>query len=241
MATTAGISFQNPLKYTGPQTNIVPIKMFPREPLETDTKYPIGTLAIIGPDPQTGTKGDLWYLSEFNTAGEAIWLQLLTGTSAEGIDSITTDSGVPAIIPDGNGNVNIIAGSGGVSVTGNGPGDTVTISVSGGGIVWSVVSTPTKQIVVHEGYFSNGTSGIIFNLPVTAEVGDTFSICNMNTGIWTITQNASQYIRIGDKVTTTGVGGSLAATAIGDSVTIVCNVQNEGFFVVSSMGNITYV
>ena len=75
----AGISYQNPLSYTGPQMNTVPIKMMYREPTEEDTNFRIGTMVIIGSNPTSGTKGNIWYLSEYNSSGEAVWLKLDTG------------------------------------------------------------------------------------------------------------------------------------------------------------------
>jgi len=70
-----GVPFQQPLSYTGPKMNLVPIVMFPRRPLTTDIKYRVGTQVILGTNPQTGSKGELWYLSEFNSSGQAIWIR----------------------------------------------------------------------------------------------------------------------------------------------------------------------
>lgn len=323
--TLPGLPFQNPLAYKGPPQNIVPIKMFFREPTTTDKKYPVGFLALIGKNPSSGTEGDLWYLSEFDSSGDAIWRQLLTGAASPGIDSITTDDGPPAVEPDVNGGVSIIGGSG-ISVTGNGPGDTVTVSADGevpqsfptdsgtaipllgvlnilggnllntqgasnnitlnaddnvvgsvesdsgtatptsnsftiagtGGITtsasgdtitidgsslqnfsWQVITSATDDLEANNGYFANRSGGVTFTLPVSASVGDTISISAIHSDGWTIAQNASQKIRMGNDITTTGVGGSLTSTAVGDTVTIVCSVANTTFQVISSMGNIT--
>lgn len=236
----AGVPYQNPLRYTGPGVNVVPIVVFKREPTTTDVKYRRGTLAIIGKDPTSGTEGELWYLSEFNSSGEAQWLQLLTGAGSPGVDSVTTDDGAPAVEPDGVGNVNIVGGTG-IAVTGNGPGDTVTISSTIQEISWSVISTATKTIVNNEGYFANRVGGVAFTLPATSSVGDRFIINAKHAGGWTIAQNASQNIRLGNQVTTTGVGGSLASTGIGDSLEIVCSIANLEYNVISSIGNITVV
>lgn len=111
-------------------------------------------------------------------------------------------------------------------------------AAGGTGITWSVVTVNTA-IVKDNGYLSNGT-GLVFTLPVTAAVGDTFEISNIGTS-FSIAQNAGQNIRLGDQVTTTGVTGSLSSATTGDSLRIVCSVANTSFQVVSSMGNITYV
>jgi len=234
----AGVPYQNPLSYTGPNMNLIPIKVFKREPTTTDVKYRIGSFAIIGKDPLSGTEGDLWYLSDFNTSGQAVWLQLLTGAGSPGVDSLTTDDGAPAVEPDGVGNINIVGGTG-VTVTGNGPGDTVTIAASGIALTWSVITTATQTIAVKNGYFANrGAGSVTFTLPAAAAVGDTFIVNAKNATGFIIKQNALQNIQFGNQITTSGIGGQLESTAVGDSIEIVCSVANTDFNVVSSIGNI---
>jgi hypothetical protein len=55
--------------------NLVPIVLFGRRPLLSDTRYNIGTQVILGSNPTTGSKGELWYLSEFNSSGQAVWIR----------------------------------------------------------------------------------------------------------------------------------------------------------------------
>lgn len=123
-----GISRFLPTDYTGPQSNIAPLRSFPREPLTTDKKYPIGQIVILRKNPSTGTEGDIWYLSKFDSNGDAIWVQLAVGAGSPGIDSVTTDEGSPPVLPDANGNINLLGGNG-VEVTGQGPGETVTAAL----------------------------------------------------------------------------------------------------------------
>jgi hypothetical protein len=122
------------------------------------------------------------------------------------------------------------------SVTGNLHGIDNALASASGGISWSVKTTNTA-IVKNNGYFSNG-SGLVFTLPATAAVGDTFRISNIGTS-FSVAQNAAQSIQFGNQATTSGITGSLASTSIGDSLEIVCNQTNNGFIVISSMGNIT--
>jgi hypothetical protein len=112
-------------------------------------------------------------------------------------------------------------------------------AISGGsGITWSVVTVNTA-LVKSNGYFSNNSSNLTFTLPVTAAVGDTFAVSNMNTGNFIIAQNAGQSIRYGNLVSTVGVGGNLTSSGEGDGITIVCNVANTGFQVMpGTIGNI---
>lgn len=234
--TIAGLPYQNPLSYTGPQMNVVPIKVFFREPAMTDTKYRIGSIALIGKNPSTGTEGELWYLSKFNSSGEAEWLQLLTGASSPGIDSITTDDGAPAVEPDGNGNVNIVGGVG-CTVAGQGPGDTVTINVSGGGHNWVVAQNATQAMVVNTGYIVDRMAGITFTLPTTSAVGDIVRIVGM-TGLWTLACNAGETMYIGN-TNATITTGTLVSTNAGDCVELVCITVDTNWRVMSMVGNIT--
>ena len=81
-------------------------------------------------------------------------------------------------------------------------------------------------------------------LPASGAIGDIIEITNMNTAVgWRIAQNANQYIRLGSSLTTTGVGGYLEATALGDSVKLVCMVAgaSTGWICTSVLGNITIV
>lgn len=62
---------------------------------------------------------------ETTGAGDTLTISLTGGGSA--IDTILTDSGAPAVVPDVNGEVSFVGGEG-IDVTGQGPGNIVTIS-----------------------------------------------------------------------------------------------------------------
>jgi hypothetical protein len=113
-----------------------------------------------------------------------------------------------------------------------------TLAARPSGTTWTV-ETSSTSLVKGNGYFANSASQITFTLPATASVGDTFSVSNMNTGGFIVAQNALQSIRFGNEVTTTGTGGSIASTNIGDGITFVCNVANTGFQEVYSQGQLT--
>ena len=228
----------NPSPVSG---SVIPIKRFQREPLSTDIKYPIGFVVIIGKDPSTGNEGDLWWLSHFNSSGQAVWRQFFSGAHSPGVDFITTDDGSPPVQADSNGNINIFGGNG-CKTSGTGPGATVTIDVISFGLNWSVITASTKTISVNEGYFANNVSGVSFTLPTTAAVGDLFIVTNISSGGFTILQNALQSIRIGTAVSTIGITGSIASTALGDSVILICSVANTNFIAsVPPQGIISFV
>ena len=127
MADRLGVPDSIPIRYTGPDADIVPIKRFPRRPLTTDKKFPTGQLALLSKNPSTGSQGELWYLAYFDGSGNAIWQQL-TGTVVSGIAAIETDDGAPAVGPDGFGVVDLLGGTG-IVTSGQDPSTQVTISV----------------------------------------------------------------------------------------------------------------
>jgi len=106
---------------------------------------------------------------------------------------------------------------------------------------WRVITDATDDLEAAVGFIANRAAGVTFTLPATCTVGDIIRVTTIDAGGWTIAQNASQTIKLGANDTTTGAGGSLASTANGDTVEMVCTVTNTNFLVLSSMGNITVV
>lgn len=98
---TVGIPPQNlqPDRYLGPGMAVVAIISLSREPVTTDKYYPLGTLALIGENPTTGTTGDMWYLSDFTSSG-AIWVKIATGVVFESFQvQAATAPGVNPVTP----------------------------------------------------------------------------------------------------------------------------------------------
>lgn len=114
-------------------------------------------------------------------------------------------------------------------------------NATGGGITWNTTSGTSATLAANNAYFANNASLVTFSLPVSSSVGDTYIISYQGSGGWAVAQNSGQKINFGSVSTTTGVGGSLASSAAGDTVTIVCQVANTTFQIISSIGNITYV
>jgi len=198
---------------------------------------PVGTNGQVlvgntGLDPVFATLTSSNSTISFTPGAGALSLQV---GSAVGT-SFPTDAGTAT---PSSGVLNIL-GAGSVSTSG--AGNTVTITAAGGGFTWSVITGASQTIAVKNGYFANRAGVVAFTLPAAAAVGDTFSVYNMNTALgWSISQAAGQTIKFGNTDTTVGVGGSLASTANGDGVEIVCSVANTNFVVVQSIGNITVV
>lgn len=115
----------------------------------------------------------------------------------------------------------------------------ITISGTASSIGWNVITGNTNA-VVENGYICNSASPLTVTLPVTAAVGTAIAVANFNTGGFTIAQNANQNIRIGSTVSTTGVGGSVASSAQGDAIYLVCVVANTSWMVINAPeGNFT--
>jgi len=120
---------------------------------------------------------------------------------------------------------------------------TLNLEAASGGMTWAVKTSTPIALVKNNGYGANSGT-IVFTLPTTAAVGDTFSIIGMDGGTgWQVTQSnsPSQQIFFGNQKTTAGNTGSIASTNKYDCVTLVCLVANTTFYVETSIGNITVV
>jgi hypothetical protein len=118
----------------------------------------------------------------------------------------------------------------------------ITIANTATGEAWTNVTGATQTIAPGNGYTASNAGSVAFTLPAVAAYGTIFEITTGTTsGGWNVVQLAGQSIQFGDVVTTTGVTGSLASTAKGDSIKVLCTVANTTFQVLSSTGNITYV
>jgi hypothetical protein len=228
MSTT--LSSLNPLSYMGVKRLTPPnLTIQSDAPTISDIKnFDLGAMWI-------DTTAQNIYMLVNMDSGLATW-QLLGGAS----DLITITMPDSTVVEPSAGNINFLNGSG-ISVTGSGASITFTATASPFVVQWSVITTATKTIVVNEGYFANRGAGVAFTLPAVCSVGDVFYLSAIDAGGWSIVQNAGQDIRLGNQISTTGAGGSLSSTAIGDSIFCVCSVANTSFVVISSMGNITVV
>ena len=147
----------------------------------------------------------------------------------------TTNSGVA--VPAAN-NLNVF-GSGGTTTSASG--STITINSSSSSMTWSSIST-NQTLSVNNGYFCVSPGGALsLALPGSSSVGDVIEVTLDGATSFTITQSAGQQIRLSSSSTTAGGGGSLASTAQGDSLRMICQTANLKWNVVSSMGNITIV
>ena len=118
----------------------------------------------------------------------------------------------------------------------------ITLDVASGGFTWIDATSGTQLIAVQNGYVTDNVGGVTYTLPATANFGDEFIITGKQ-GLWTLAQNANQQVLLGSSSTTVGVGGSVAATSVGDSITVVCITSGAStvWRAYMSMGNPTII
>lgn len=111
----------------------------------------------------------------------------------------------------------------------------------GGGITWTEVTGTSQSAAINNGYITNNAGLVTVTLPSTAAVGSIVEVGGKGAGLWKVAQNASGQIHFGNQNTTSGTGGSIAATNRYDAVRLICIVANNEWVVLSSVGNITIV
>jgi hypothetical protein len=120
--------------------------------------------------------------------------------------------------------------------------NTITIAGTGSGIGWTEVTGTTQAMTADNGYIANNAGLITLTLPATAAVGTAINVLGKGAGGWLIAQNASQQIRIGNAISTAGVGGSVASSHFGDSIELICVTANTLWVSMGApQGNITVV
>lgn len=208
--TTPGVPLAIPMNPSPNAGQVIPIKAFFREPLPTDTKYPIGFVVIIGRNPSTGTQGDIWYLANFDSSGLAVWKQFSITPGNPGIDTITTNDGAPAVQPDINGNVNVVGDGVFMKTTGQGPASTVTLA-------------PVSPFLISVNVDANTAPGTDPVLPSAAGQiaisGAQVAAGTMTTGLRTVSLAANAFTIQAQRssaqaVTTIGANGLIHASSV---------------------------
>lgn len=131
-----------------------------------------------------------------------------------------------------------LTAGGGIAIT-NAAGS-ITVATVGGGLAWSNIGA-SGNLVVNTGVNCTAGAALSLALPAASTVGDVIRVVLDGSTSWTITQAANQQIRIGSVTTTLGAGGSLASTAQGDAIELVCKTANLIWTATSLIGNLTVV
>jgi hypothetical protein len=103
---------------------------------------------------------------------------------------------------------------------------------------WQIVPTSPITLQPNHGYIADAPVSVIFNLPVTAEVGDQYFIEGLGVNLFEIHQNTGQSIVFDSFSTTVGPSGYIQSTNVGDGLTILCIQNNTLFKVRSSIGTL---
>ena len=136
-------------------------------------------------------------------------------------------------------NIIEILGSGGTTTSG--VGNIITITVSGSGMTWNRISS-SQTLAVNNGYFCVAPGGALsLLLPPVSVLGDEIEITIDGAASFTVTQGAGQTIKLGNQTTTPGIGGSISSTQQGDTIRMVCKVNNLEWNILSMMGNTIFV
>lgn len=164
-----GIDPRAVLDYTGAQFSFLPCFQAPRRPTITDIR-PQFSLWRVGTNSPSqvllnGVVGEFWYLSYFNTLGQAIWLPLSSGTSG-GILNIPVPFGTSPVFPNGLGSLSFTSSLGTVIITG-----------SANNIDFNVVTgTSAIDKVAVDASTPPGTNPVLpFGNQITIEGGATFA------------------------------------------------------------------
>ena len=98
--------------------------------------------------------------------------------------------------------------------------------------------TTVNPMIPGAGYYTTNAAQTTLTLPATAAAGTIIEVIATTSNGWIIAQLAGQSIQFGNKVTTTGITGSLTSSAIGDAITLLCTTANTTWFASKSQGNI---
>lgn len=158
-------------------------------------------------------------------------------TIAAGTSVATTYTGNTGSATPSANNLNVL-GAGGTTVSGTG--STLTIT-SGGLSGWVEETTTSRTLTINQGVICNNAGLVTCTLPAAAAQGSVFHLVAKGAGFFRLAQGSGQQVRFGSVSTTSGAGGSITATAVGDVLEVLCTTANTGFTVLSSMGSLTIV
>lgn len=118
----------------------------------------------------------------------------------------------------------------GISIT-NGS-NSISIAANGAGFPWTDQGSSTT-VASNHGYFVTGN--FAETLPAAPAQGDVVKITADTASVVTVTANTGQVIRLGSSVTASA--GSIASTAIGDTISLVYRTSGAAWIAESAIGN----
>lgn len=143
---------------------------------------------------------------------------------------------------DGTGLNNVAPGTSGYVLTSQGLNPPAFAPAGSASFAWNDVTTPTASMDAYNGYVAHdGATLVTLTLPLTAAFGSTIQVQGLDTGLWTIAQNADQTIVFNQVSSTTGVTGSVSSTSQYDSITLLCVVADTTWTANSFTGNLSVI
>jgi len=163
---------------------------------------------------------------------------MTTGTNnSSNYPYLTTDGQIPIGSSIGNPTSATITAGTNVTVT-NGH-NTITIAATGGAFATVNQTTGTVTMAAFTRYITNDASQVVYTIPATAAIGDTFIIIGTHVGAagWQIQANTGQTVYYG--IYATSSAGTLTSNNQYDCVTITCTTANVSFTAYATQGNLT--
>jgi len=164
---------------------------------------------------------------------ETYYVRVNAASNALEFATVPSSYTLPTASADTLGGVKI--GSG-ITIT-----DGVISTSGGGGITWNEVTGTAQAAAADNGYICNNAALVTVTLPSTCAVGKTIRIAGKGTGLWKIAQNAGQQIIFGNKNSTSGTPGYIAALYQYDSVELLCITADTVFSVTYAVGDLDVV
>ena len=103
---------------------------------------------------------------------------------------------------------------------------------------WVNVTGLNQLLETGVSYVANNAALVTFDLPILANIGDTFEIKGVGIGGWLIQAGVAQNIELNDL--SSSVAGSVSSTNRTDGIKLVCTVANITFSSLYFSGNINF-
>jgi len=185
-----------------------------------------------------------------NTASTLTVGNIAVSAVANTIASINTNGAI-ILAPNGTGLVSIASaftlprtdGTAGQVLKTNGSGSASWQNDSSTNFTWNVTTSETAvTLAVNNGYIANNTSAqVVYTLPSSFAIGDVIEVCALAGNGFRISQNAGQFMVVGNSITTIGVGGYIESQNVGDWVQLLGVAANSSMMVEIKVGNITRI
>lgn len=106
-------------------------------------------------------------------------------------------------------------------------------------------SSPPHPLIANQGFITvTATFWVYYKLPTSATLGAVYEIAGSDNADWhwSVSQNAGQSIKVGNRDTTVGTGGYFTSMSKGDCVRLVCSDGTSGaerFIVLASANSVS--